>query len=223
MEASSSALLAAKLLACLTGAMVLGGIVWIVLFHRRIKRAAPSSPPAKGGRSAPAAKPLAQAGSASLLAQVAAREARRSFHGAVCGLASNLQPLVSRFEGWDLQAAEGGWSAAFAYHCLRLAGVGLPARLPELGEGSFADAGFWERWGASQGRYLARLEPGFDLRPGDLVLYEGPLQGRMGVVLETQEADNTMAVAEGDVNDVSAVVCRPVDARVRGRIRVYEG
>ena len=156
MEASSSALLAAKLLACLTGAMVLGGIVWIVLFYRRIKRAAPPSPPAEGGRSAPAAKPLAQAGSAPLLAQVAAREARRSFHGAVCGLASNLQPLVSRFEGGDLQAAEGGWSAAFAYHCLRLAGVGLPARLPELGEGSFADAGFWERWGASQGRYLAR-------------------------------------------------------------------
>ncbi len=209
MSMDARLLLFAKCLAVGMGVVVLGGLVWIIVFARRLRNAA--NAPLSVKSAAPAPAPTEKIP----LCDVARREALRCFHGSVCGLDCSLQPILSRLP----EPFAGEWSAAFVYHCLCLSGL---RQSPDAAEGlSPARCGDWETWAKKKGLFLSRTDAAFTLRPGDLVLYAEP-SGHMGVVLETDEENNRLTAAEGDVGDVSAVVSRPIDGRIRGRIRLSE-
>lgn len=199
-------LLLAKCLVASMGVLVLGGLVWIVVIARRMRRAATAPVPLKTD-SVPAAYPE--------LCQVARREALRCFHGRVCGLESTLQPILSRLPS---ASEEAGWSAAFVYHCVQLS---KKAKSVDVGENrdGFASVWGWENWATEHGLYLGRGESGFALLPGDLVLYASPSE-HMGIVLSCDPQNNGFTAAEGDVCGMSAVVDRRLDSGIRGCIRL---
>ncbi len=204
-------MLVAKLLALASLLVVLGGVAAILLLRRRIARDEARSTLAKEiGRQ----KEQTAEKNARDIVTIARREALRGFHGALCGLESNLSPVLSRFEK-DLDP-EADWSAAFVCHCARLAGY--PARQTDEGE-ELSDAEAWETWGLERDLCLLRGQGEMELCPGDLVILSDP-PGHMGVVLECDEGSNRFTAAEGCVGGVSAVVERPNDRRVHARIRL---
>lgn len=161
------------------------------------------------------------------LASVASREAHRGFHGNAMGLKSNLQPIAALFpaaEDWPLDRWDNCWCAAFVYYCCRLAGVKLPSRFPDARvTASFAACSAWEQW--------ARLPQVGRCRPhgqapcaGDIVLYDRVFENaphdHIGIIVAVDEG--SLRVAEGNFNNVSCVVSRPIDAHIRCCIRMSE-
>lgn len=161
------------------------------------------------------------------LAAVASAEAHRGFHGKVMGVPSNLQPIADLFPpaaDFSLDSWENCWCAAFVYYCCKKAGVKLPSRYPDARvTASFAACSAWEQWARlpDVGRYRSRYEKP---RAGDLVIYDGVFENgahdHMGVIVAVDEG--YIRVAEGNVNNVSLVVTRPLDARIRCFIRMHE-
>ena len=66
--------------------------------------------------------------------------------------------------------------------------------------------------------YIKGSDPSFLPLRGDIVLYE---DGAMGIVLSTSEAGIT--TAEGNVNNLSAVLQRPHNIHLRTMIRITNG
>lgn len=161
------------------------------------------------------------------LAAIASAEAHRGFHGNAMGLASNLQPIARLFpvtDDWTLDKWDNCWCAAFVYYCCRLAGVKLPVRYPDARvTSSFAACSAWEQWARLPDvrRCHSRYETP---RAGDIVLYdrvfENGAHDHMGVVVAVNEG--CIRVAEGNFNNVSCVVTRPVDEHVRCFIRMAD-
>ncbi|MBQ7016072.1 MAG: hypothetical protein IJN10_03860 [Firmicutes bacterium] len=146
------------------------------------------------------------------LARIAQTEALKFYHGELPGAPSNLQEIVKHFPGWTLEEADNSWNAAFVYHCLCKAGFELP--LPAI------DGSDWTTWVLNDPRltYIKGSDPSFLPLRGDIVLYE---DGVMGIVLATSEAGIT--TAEGNVNNLSAVLQRPHNMHLRAMIRITNG
>lgn len=146
------------------------------------------------------------------LARIAQTEALKFYHGELPGAPSNLQEIVKHFSGWTMEEADNNWNAAFVYHCLCKAGFELP---PPAIDGS--DRATWVL-NDPRLTYIKGSDPSFLPLRGDIVLYE---DGALGIVLATSEAGIT--TAEGNVNNLSAVLQRPHNIHLRAMIRITNG
>ncbi|HOP05888.1 MAG TPA: CHAP domain-containing protein [candidate division Zixibacteria bacterium] len=160
------------------------------------------------------------------LAEVAEQMARKPFHGKVLGLRSNLKPITDRFPKGPRSEFDGSWCAAFVYHCFRSAGFDLPPQYPTKAFGSFASVRAWLEWSKrpENGFYISVNHARYKPAPGDIIIYDnifdpGP-HDHIGIVIKASKTQLT--VAEGNVNNLSAVVERPLRRNVRGLIRVPE-
>ena len=160
------------------------------------------------------------------LAEVAEEMALLPFHGTVDGQESNLAPIVRCFPTWNLREADGLWCAAFVYYCCREAGFGIPYRPDECKFCHLAACFGWEEFAVSDPRieYHKSAED-FVPEAGDIVIYDRVFENRehdhMGVVLEKRA--HTLLAAEGNVDNVSGIVERPLDEHVRAYIRIPDG
>ena len=149
--------------------------------------------------------------------------ALKPFHGNTMGLRSNLKPITDHFAG-PRSDFKGKWCAAFVYHCCVLAGFDIPPRYPSRAFGSFAGVPAWLGWAKLPCNrfYHSARNSIFSPARGDIVIYDrvfdpGP-HDHMGIVVEV--LDRRIRVAEGNVNDLSAVVERARDRHIRGYIRL---
>ena len=140
------------------------------------------------------------------------------------GLKSNLQPIVRHFAPAPHRYLDAKWCAAFVYHCCIKAGLGLPARHPTPVSCSFASVRAWIEWAKLPHNrfYFSARHATLTPRRGDLIVFDrlfdpGP-HDHVGVVLAVRKT--TIRTAEGNVNNLSAVVDRPRNAHVRGYIRI---
>ena len=156
------------------------------------------------------------------LALVAREEALKCYHGYVSETDSNLQEIVAPFPKWSLPEADACWCAAFVYHCCRLAGMDIPVRPKESVCCSLAGCPAWEEWATADSRLLCFRDG--EPQTGDIVLFDRVFNGsehdHIGVVLEVHS--NRIITAEGNFNNVSAVVERRRDDHIRCYIRIPE-
>ena len=160
------------------------------------------------------------------LAKVAGKAAQIPFHGYIKGKESNLEPIVRLFPKWTLREADGLWCAAFVYYCCREAGFEIPIRPNECKTCHLAGCIAWEEFAQSNDRieYHKGTES-FVPGAGDIVIYDKVFENRghdhMGIVLQC--AGNTIIAAEGNLNNVSGVIERPMDEHIRAYIRIPDG
>ena len=160
------------------------------------------------------------------LARVAREMALIPFHGATNGQTSNLTPIVQFFPTWRVEEADGLWCAAFVYYCCREAGFAFPIRPNGCKTCHLGGCIAWEEWAMSdpQVEYHPRGD-GFVPEAGDIVLYDRVFENtehdHIGIVLEKRE--NAILTAEGNVNNVSGLIERPLDEHIRVYIRIPDG
>ena len=160
------------------------------------------------------------------LAEVAEKAALTPFHGAADGRASNLEPIVRHFPAWEVAAADGLWCAAFVYYCCVKAGFEIPYRPDECRNCHLAGCIAWEEFALNDSRieYHKRTDI-FTPEPGDIVLYDRVFEDKphdhIGIVIENR--GQTFLAAEGNVNNVSALIERPFGEHIRAFIRIPDG
>lgn len=161
------------------------------------------------------------------LAEIAELEAKKFYHGFVMETEPNIQPIINLFPEWPLKEWDAKWCAAFVYSCCILAGFKLPVRYPhETVTCNFAGCFAWEQWAVlpCNGFLHKPDDAAFVPEPGDIVLYDNVFMNvphdHIGVILENRK--DTLVVAEGNFNNVSAVVERKKDEHIRAYIRIPE-
>ena len=160
------------------------------------------------------------------LAETAKKAALTPFHGTADGQESNLAPIVRNFPTWNVAEADGFWCAAFVYYCCVKAGFDIPCRPDECKTCHLAGCIAWEEFALNDSRleYHSRTDV-FTPDPGDIVLYDRVFEDKphdhIGIVIEYR--GQTLLVAEGNVNNVSALVERPFDEHIRAYIRIPDG
>ena len=160
------------------------------------------------------------------LAKVAKDMAQVPFHGNVNGMESNLEPIVRLFPTWTLKEADGLWCAAFVYYCCTEAGFIIPYRPDECKTCHLAGCLGWEEFAIGNQRIeYHRGAEGFVPEAGDIVVYDRVFENKdhdhIGIVLEKRK--RTILAAEGNVNDKSVMIERPVDEHIRAFIRIPDG
>ncbi len=160
------------------------------------------------------------------LASVAMALAQMPFHGFAEGERSNLEPIVQFFPGWTVDEADRLWCAAFVYYCCVKAGFEIPIRPSGCKTCHLAGCIAWEEFamGDSEIEYHKGGEE-FAVKPGDIVLYDRVFENRehdhIGIIVEMREG--FILVAEGNVNNRSEIIERPVDEHIRAYIRIPDG
>ena len=160
------------------------------------------------------------------LAKVAKEMALVPFHGAVDGLESNLAPVVRPFPSWNIREVDGLWCAAFVLYCCREAGFEIPYRPNECKTCHLAACFGWEEFAINDHRieYHKGTEA-FVPKAGDIVIYDRVFENRehdhMGIVLVKRE--HALLAAEGNVNNISGIIERPIDEHIRAYIRIPDG
>lgn len=156
------------------------------------------------------------------LAETAREMALRRYHGYVPGAESDIDEIIAPFPGWTKREADGLWCAAFVYFCCRQAGYNFPIRPVEGLSCNLAGCVAWEEW-AQADEQLA-LIPLDAPETGDIVLFDRVFDGgehdHMGIVVAVR--DEEIVAAEGNFNNVSAVVARKRDHHIRCYIRLPE-
>ena len=160
------------------------------------------------------------------LAKIAKDMAQVPFHGNVNGMESNLEPIVRLFPTWTLKEADGLWCAAFVYYCCTEAGFIIPYRPDECKTCHLAGCLGWEEFAIGNQRIeYHRGAEGFVPEAGDIVVYDRVFENKdhdhIGIVLEKRK--RTILAAEGNVNDKSVMIERPVDEHIRAFIRIPDG
>lgn len=160
------------------------------------------------------------------LAEIAKMNALLPFHGAIDGTKSNLAPIIDFFPTWSIEEADGLWCAAFVYYCCAEAGFEFPMRPDECKTCHLAGCIAWEEFAKGDPRIgYHKDEEGFVPEAGDIVLYDRFFEDRehdhIGIVIEKRE--DTILAAEGNVENRSAVIERPVDDHIRAYIRIPDG
>ncbi|MCL1787415.1 MAG: CHAP domain-containing protein [Defluviitaleaceae bacterium] len=160
------------------------------------------------------------------LAGIAKAEACKFYHGNVMGAATNLHPIADLFGytgTWTIDSWDNNWCAAFVYWCCINAGYELPIRYEnEAVTCNFAGCIAWEQWAKLPeiNCWVARGNPP---QVSDIVLFDHICQGKphdhIGII--THVGNAFIETAEGNFNNVSAIVTRPYD-NVRGYVRLQE-
>ncbi len=157
------------------------------------------------------------------IARLARILAGENFHGSTNLTLGNLYPFAKVFEGIPdatLEALDRDWSGAFAYVCVKAAGIDLPLRYPDTRvPASFAHVEGWVAY-AKLPKIGAWRSPGEMPRVGDLTVFEVPEDKppQIGVVLAIGE--KTMEVAVGNYRGHSAITEKPLDEGIKGLIRL---
>ena len=160
------------------------------------------------------------------LAKDAREKALIPFHGYINGQASNLEPIIRFFPAWNLKEADGLWCAAFVYYCCLEAGFEIPYRPKECITCHLAGYVAWEEFALGDRRieYHKGTEA-FVPEAGDIVLYDRVFDNQphdhMGIVLQKQK--DSILAAEGNVQNVSGLIERPLDGHIRAYIRLPDG
>ncbi|MBR0218875.1 MAG: CHAP domain-containing protein [Clostridia bacterium] len=160
------------------------------------------------------------------LALIAKEKALFPFHGYIPGQKSNLEPIIRFFPTWSLKEADGLWCAAFVYFCCMEAGFDFPYRPQECTICHLAGCIAWEEFATGDPRiaYHKGTEA-FVPEAGDIVLYDRVFNDQphdhMGIVL--QKRTDTILAAEGNVQNVSGLIERPLDGHIRAYIRIPDG
>jgi hypothetical protein len=159
------------------------------------------------------------------LSDVAKQEARKGYHGFVMGTEPNIDALISLFPKWDINKWDNHWCAAFVYFCCIKVGINLPVKYPdERVSNNFAGCNAWEQWAKLPeiNIWHDSMETGFAPETGDIVLYDRVFENtehdHIGVVIKVK--NSSLVVAEGNFNNVSAVIERNRDEHIRGFIRI---
>lgn len=160
------------------------------------------------------------------LAGIAKLLARIPFHGFSDGERSNLELIIQPFPKWTLEEADGLWCAAFVYYCCREAGFEIPIRPDECKTCHLAGCIAWEELATGDpGIEYHTPEENFAPEPGDIVLYDRVFDenehDHIGIIVDVRE--NTIFAAEGNVDNRSGIVERPVDGHIRAYIRLPDG
>ena len=160
------------------------------------------------------------------LASVAKAMAQIPLHGFSEGEESNLEPLVLPFPKWTFEEADGLWCAAFGYYCCKEAGFEIPIRPDECKTCHLAGCIAWEEFALGDPRIeFHRGKEGFIPESGDIVLYDRVFENRehdhIGIVVEKRE--KSILVAEGNVDNRSVIIERPIDEHIRAYIRIPDG
>ena len=122
--------------------------------------------------------------------------------------------------------ADGLWCAAFVLYCCREAGFEIPYRPNECKTCHLAACFGWEEFAINDHRieYHKGTEA-FVPKAGDIVIYDRVFENRehdhMGIVLEKRE--HALLAAEGNVNNISGIIERPIDEHIRAYIRIPDG
>lgn len=159
------------------------------------------------------------------LSTIAKQEAQKCYHGFVMETKTNIDEIISLFPKWEIEKWNNHWCAAFVYFCCTKAGINLPVRYPdERVPSNFAGCSAWEQWAKLPyiNLWHDSNEPQFFPEAGDIVLYdrvyENAEHDHIGIVIETRNA--SIVAAEGNFNNVSALVERNLDEHIRGFIRI---
>ena len=160
------------------------------------------------------------------LARIAKDMALLPFHGEVDGLESNLAPIVRPFPTWSLREADGLWCAAFVYFCCREAGFGIPYKPGECKTCHLAACLGWEEYAVNDSRIeYHKGTDAFVPEAGDIVIYDRVFENKehdhIGIILEKREL--SFLAAEGNVNNLSGIIERPIDEHIRAYIRIPDG
>ena len=160
------------------------------------------------------------------LASVAKTMAQIPFHGFADGEKANLEPIVQPFPKWTIEEADRLWCAAFVYYCCREAGFEIPIRPNECRSCHLAGCTAWEEFAIGDPgiEYHTRKDD-FVPAAGDIVLYDHVFDGHehdhMGIIVG--KGENTILAAEGNIDNRSGIVERPVDEHIRAYIRIPDG
>ena len=160
------------------------------------------------------------------LASVAKAMAQIPFHGFKEGEKSNLEPIIEPFPKWTIEEADGLWCAAFVYYCCREAGFEIPIRPDECKSCHLAGCIAWEEFAIGDSRIeYHKGRKGYTPECGDIVLYDRVFENRehdhIGIIVDKRE--NSIFVAEGNVDNRSGIIERPVDEHIRAYIRIPDG
>ncbi len=157
------------------------------------------------------------------LANIAREKAQIPFHGYIKKQESNLEPIIRFFPNWNLLEADGVWCAAFVYYCCREAGFDIPYRPNTCQTCHLAGCIGWEEFAINdpQIEYHKRTE-NFIPDAGDIVIYDRVFinqeHDHIGIVL--QKLENTIVVAEGNIDNISGIIERSTDEHIRAYIRI---
>lgn len=159
------------------------------------------------------------------LANIAAEEAGKFYHGTAMGVFTNLEPISDLFptsKTWNLDSWNNCWCAAFVYFCCRQAGIDLPVKYPdERVSNNFAGCNAWDEWAKlpEVNRWYGADEI---CQAGDIVLFDNVFENKehdhIGVIIEV--FDDYIITAEGNFNNVSAIVKRSLNEHIRGYVRM---
>jgi len=145
------------------------------------------------------------------LAEIAAAETMKFYHGNMPGALSTLQPIVESFpvsESWTLDSWDNVWCGAFVYHCVILSGTRLPVRYPDVRiTCNFAGVIAWMQWAQ-----LPEVNKWIDVsrvpRIGDIVLLQQfcniGYPDHMGII--TAVDSEWIEIAEGNFNNMTAII-----------------
>ena len=159
------------------------------------------------------------------LAVTAEKEAKKFYHGFVSCTESNLHEIIAPFPKWTLREADRIWCAAFVYYCCQKSGMSFPIRPKECASCNLAGCIAWEEW-AEKDENLCYFKESSAVSPriGDIVLFDRVFDNtehdHIGIVLEVSA--EYIVTAEGNFNNISAVVERKRDEHIRGYIRIPE-
>lgn len=162
------------------------------------------------------------------IARVAKEEASKFFHGDIMGVKSNLHPIAKLFPEsptWKLENWNNCWCSAFVYYCLIKAGISLPVRFPdERVSCNFAGCIAFEEWAKLDYNnfWIDKNDKNFLIEIGDIVLFDyifiNKEHDHIGIVIDVK--DKEIVTAEGNFNNLSAIITRPIDNHIRGIVRI---
>jgi len=159
------------------------------------------------------------------LAFVAKAEAQRFYHGRVLKAGHNLHEIIQHFPDGHIDEFDGMWCAAFVYHCCVKAGYKIPYH-PSTCSCSLAGCKAWEELAKADEDiiYATTKDKLFTPAAGDIVLFDRVFMDtehdHIGIVLKN--CTSSIVIAEGNFNNVSAVVERAKNEHVRAYIRLTE-
>jgi len=159
------------------------------------------------------------------LAHVAKTEAQRFYHGRVMKTEHNLHEIINLFTGWDIEGADRMWCAAFVYYCCVKAGFEIPYRPKECLSGSLAGCKSWEEWAIADEKITYYpADENFIPEIGDIVLFDNVCidheHDHIGIIIEN--TNESIMVAEGNINNVSGIIERKKDSHIRAYIRLSD-
>lgn len=160
------------------------------------------------------------------LAAIAREQAQKPFHGYIEDKESNIDPIIKYFPKWNLRDADKLWCAAFVYYCCIEAGFAIPYRPYECVTCHLAGCIGWEEYAIGDSRIeYHKHDESFLPEAGDIVLYDRVFicqeHDHMGIILEVRDHD--IIAAEGNIDNKSGVIKRPIDEHIRAYIRIPDG